>query len=89
LTSYGEKFGLAFQIIDDILDATGRAEKLGKRTKADESKAKATYPKILGVERSKRRARKLLEEAKAELKIFSDHEQILKDLADKMIERMD
>lgn len=89
LTSYGEKFGLAFQIIDDILDATGRAEKLGKRTKADESKAKATYPKILGVERSKRRARKLLEEAKAELKIFSDHEQMLKDLADKMIERMD
>jgi geranylgeranyl diphosphate synthase type II len=89
LTGYGEKFGLAFQITDDILDATGKTEKLGKKTRADESKAKATYPKILGVEKSKKVARKLLEEAKAELRIFSDDGQILKALADYMIERMD
>ncbi len=89
LTCYGERFGLAFQIIDDILDATGKAEKLGKRTKADESKAKATYPRILGVEKSKKQARRLLEEAKAELKIFGDDGQMLKELADHMIERME
>ena len=89
LTCYGEKFGLAFQIIDDILDATGKTEKLGKRSKADQSKGKATYPKISGVGKSKKIARKLLEEAKAELKIFTDDEQILKELADYMIERMD
>ncbi|KPK77047.1 MAG: hypothetical protein AMJ89_03105 [candidate division Zixibacteria bacterium SM23_73] len=89
LTCYGEKFGLAFQIIDDILDATGKAEKLGKRTKADQSKGKATYPKILGVEKSKKIARKFLKEAKAGLKIFTGDEQILKELADHMIERMD
>lgn len=89
LTGYGEKFGLAFQIIDDILDATGKAEKLGKKTKADQSKGKATYPKILGVEKSKKIARKLLEEAKAELKIFHDDGQTLKELVDYMIKRMD
>jgi len=89
LTCYGEKFGLAFQIIDDILDATGKTEKLGKRTKADQSRAKATYPKILGVKKSKKIARKLLEEAKVELKIFSDNGQTLRELADHMIGRMD
>jgi geranylgeranyl diphosphate synthase type II len=89
LTAYGEKFGLAFQIIDDILDATGKEEKLGKKTKKDQSKAKATYPKILGVKKSKKMATKLLEEAKAELKIFSQDGQILKELADYMIERME
>jgi len=89
LTSYGEKFGLAFQIIDDILDATGKTEKLGKKTKADQSRAKATYPKILGVEKSKNIAKKLLEEAKTELRIFSSDGEILKELADYMIERMD
>ncbi len=88
LTSYGEKFGLAFQIVDDILDATGKAVMLGKRTKADASRGKATYPKIFGVERSKKIARRLLEEAKAELRIFRDDGQILKELAYHMIERM-
>lgn len=89
LTSYGEKLGLSFQIADDILDATGKTEKLGKRTKADESRAKATYPKILGVEKSKKIARGLLVKAQTELSIFSDDGQILKELADRMIERMD
>jgi geranylgeranyl diphosphate synthase type II len=88
LTSYGERFGLAFQIVDDILDATGKAEMLGKKTKADVSKGKATYPKVLGVEKSKRIAKKLLEEAKAELKVFSGDEQMLKELANHMINRM-
>ena len=89
LSSYGERFGVAFQIVDDILDATGEAEMLGKRTRADASKGKATYPKVLGVEKSKKRARRLLEEAKAELKIFKNGGQILKELAYHMIERMD
>lgn len=89
LTAYGEKFGLAFQIIDDILDATGKTKKLGKKTKADQSRAKATYTSILGVEKSKRTAEELLKQAKAELKIFSDNGKTLEDLADYLIERMD
>lgn len=88
LTSYGEKFGLAFQIVDDILDATGKAKMLGKRTRADASKGKATYPKVLGVEESKKIAKKLLEETKAELRIFKNDGQMLRELAYHMIERM-
>jgi geranylgeranyl diphosphate synthase type II len=88
LSSYGEKFGLAFQIVDDILDATGNDEKLGKRTRADQSRAKATYPKVWGVEKSKKMARRFLEDAKAELKIFGENSHILKELAEYMIERM-
>jgi len=88
LTSYGERFGLAFQIVDDILDATGKTEMLGKKTKADASKGKATYPKVLGVGESKRIARKLLEEAEAELRVFSGDGQILKELTGHMINRM-
>jgi geranylgeranyl diphosphate synthase type II len=89
LSSYGEKFGLAFQIVDDILDATGKADVLGKRSKADASKGKATYPKVFGVDKSKKMARRLLEEARAELKIFENGGQILRELAYYMIERMD
>jgi geranylgeranyl diphosphate synthase type II len=89
LTSYGEKFGLAFQIVDDVMDATGKAEMLGKRTKADASKGKATYPKIFGVEKCKKTARRVLEDAQAELRLFGDDGQILKELAYYMIDRMD
>jgi geranylgeranyl diphosphate synthase type II len=80
LSRYGEKIGLAFQITDDILDVEGKEEVIGKKTHADEEKA--TYPKILGLERSKKIAGELVESAKKDLKIFNKKKIILEKLAD-------
>ena len=63
LALYGEKIGLAFQIIDDILDVTGDTEKLGKKTGMDEQKSKMTYPAMLGLEKSKVMGEELVEQA--------------------------
>jgi geranylgeranyl diphosphate synthase type II len=60
LTRYGENLGLAFQIVDDILNVEGEADLMGKKTGSDLSKGKATYPSVLGVEESKRRAEELV-----------------------------
>ncbi len=62
-TRYGKKVGLAFQIADDILNVEGSPELLGKSVGSDLSKKKATYPALLGVEESKRRAKELVEAA--------------------------
>jgi geranylgeranyl diphosphate synthase type II len=61
LTRYGEGIGLAFQIADDILNIEGNATQLGKKTGSDLSRRKATYPTLLGIEESKKRAKELLE----------------------------
>jgi geranylgeranyl diphosphate synthase type II len=61
LTRYGEEIGLAFQIADDILNIEGNATRLGKKTGSDLSRRKATYPTLLGIEESKRRAKELVE----------------------------
>jgi geranylgeranyl diphosphate synthase type II len=60
LTSYGKSLGLAFQIIDDILNVKGKAALMGKKTGSDLLKGKATYPSVLGVEESERRAHELV-----------------------------
>lgn len=62
---YGEKVGLAFQIADDVLDVTASAKALGKPTGADAAAGRPTFPAVLGLEASKRRARALVEEAVA------------------------
>jgi geranylgeranyl diphosphate synthase type II len=59
LGKFGEKLGLAFQIVDDLLDETGHAEKLGKAAGKDRPRGKVTYPRILGLEESKRRVMEL------------------------------
>jgi geranylgeranyl diphosphate synthase type II len=59
LGKFGEKLGLAFQIADDLLDETGHAEKLGKSAGRDRPRGKVTYPRILGIEESKRRIEEL------------------------------
>jgi geranylgeranyl diphosphate synthase type II len=59
LTRYGEAAGLAFQIADDILDIVGEQETLGKDVGSDQSRGKATYPALLGIEQSRARAREL------------------------------
>jgi len=68
LTRYGRAVGLAFQIQDDILDVTGNEKAMGKRLRKDAGAGKATYPGLLGLERSRRRARALVDEAVEALK---------------------
>jgi geranylgeranyl diphosphate synthase type II len=87
LTSYGKKFGLAFQIIDDILDIEGETKKLGKKVGSDNANQKATFPKVVGLEKSKKIARNLLEEAKAELNIFNNKSFIFNELTEYIFRR--
>jgi geranylgeranyl diphosphate synthase type II len=70
LDRYGRCFGLAFQITDDLLDVEGNAEQAGKRVGKDAGRGKLTYPGLLGVEESRRRARVLEAEATRELDRF-------------------
>jgi geranylgeranyl diphosphate synthase type II len=61
--TYGESIGLAFQIVDDLLDVEGSAESLGKTAGKDARAAKATFPALLGVDESRRRAAALVDQA--------------------------
>ncbi len=63
LTDFGYNVGLAFQVIDDILDITQTTEQLGKTAGKDVTAQKATYPSIVGLERSKKIAKQLTEKA--------------------------
>jgi len=79
LLTYGEKVGLAFQIIDDILDVEGDQELLGKTVGSDTSKQKATYPGVVGIEQSRLDAEELITEA---VGLFDpDDDNILKHIA--------
>jgi geranylgeranyl diphosphate synthase, type II len=82
LSRYAQNIGLAFQIIDDILDITATSEELGKTAGKDIAAEKITYPKLLGIEESQRRATALVNEAKAALDIYGERSQPLKALAD-------
>jgi len=63
LGRYGELIGLAFQIMDDILDVEGTSEELGKAVKNDQTKGKSTYPAVLGLEASKRKLAQTIDRA--------------------------
>lgn len=86
LARYGEKIGLAFQIADDILDLEGKEEIIGKQTGADAEKA--TYPKAVGLKKSKKIARELVESAKKDLKIFGEKRTAFEKLADFIVSRV-
>jgi geranylgeranyl diphosphate synthase type II len=60
LDAYGERIGLAFQIVDDLLDLEGSEQDLGKRTGKDDGRGKLTFPAVLGKEESRRRAEELV-----------------------------
>lgn len=82
LTKYAENIGLAFQIVDDILDIEGDEKLLGKRVGSDLDNDKSTYPAMVGIDESKRIVYKLIEEAKFLLDVFGEEAKFLKDLAD-------
>jgi geranylgeranyl diphosphate synthase type II len=87
LTDFGYLVGLAFQVIDDILDVTQTTEQLGKTAGKDTQAQKATYPAILGLEKSRRIARELTQRAFAALGRFRGHPHVLGALADHLLNR--
>lgn len=87
LTSFGTHIGLAFQIVDDILDVVSSAEVLGKTPGKDRSTKKATYPALYGLEESRRRAKQLITEAVASLEPFGSRAENLRALARYFVDR--
>lgn len=87
LSVYAHHIGLAFQIVDDVLDITGTQEELGKTPGKDQKAQKVTYPSLWGIEESKRKSQELVDLAKAELAGFGDQAQPLMAIADYIIAR--
>jgi geranylgeranyl diphosphate synthase type II len=87
LSSYGENLGLAFQITDDLLDVEGKAAELGKPVRQDREHGKLTYPCVLGLERSRSEAEKLIAEAVAEVSSLGERSGFLQALARSILKR--
>ena len=87
LDVYGYAVGLAFQIIDDLLDVQGDEARMGKRVNKDSELGKWTYPGLLGIEGSRQRARQLAEEAVKALAPFGERGERLRALALDLLER--
>lgn len=88
IARFGQRLGLAFQIIDDILDVTQTSEVLGKSAGKDVAAKKATYPAVIGLEESRAEAGRLTREAHSALSIFSNRDaEALHALANYLLER--
>lgn len=87
LHEFGMATGLAFQIIDDILDVTQTSEKLGKSAGKDVAAEKSTYPALMGLEASRAEAHRLTEAANRALDVFGDQGARLRQLADYLLNR--
>src|SRR5208337_1285841 len=87
LDHYGRAVGLAFQIVDDLLDVQGDETKLGKRVGKDSGLGKWTYPRFLGIDGSRRRAQQLADEAVAALAPLGSRGHRLRELALALLER--
>lgn len=82
LETYGNKIGLAFQIVDDLLDATSTTEQLGKTAGIDQARGKATYPAYFGIEKTREMAEATVAEAKEAIESFGSKSEMLMNLAD-------
>ena len=87
LSDFGRSLGLAFQVIDDILDVTQTTEKLGKSAGKDIAAEKATFPAVVGLEKSRKIAQKLTKEAREALRPFGKRAEVLLGMADYLLER--
>jgi farnesyl diphosphate synthase len=87
LAAYGREIGAAFQIADDLLDATATAEEAGKRTGKDAGAGKATLVGLLGLERARLQAERLVAQARTHLDSFGERADLLRDLAGYTVER--
>jgi geranylgeranyl diphosphate synthase type II len=88
MTKFGRALGLAFQIIDDILDVTQTTEILGKSAGKDITAKKATYPAVIGLEKSRAEAQRLTRQAHDALSIFGKESESLHALANYLLERV-
>ena len=87
ITDFGRALGLAFQVIDDILDVTQTSEKLGKSAGKDIAAKKATYPAVIGLEKSRAEARRLTSKAHRALESLGARAATLRALADYLLRR--
>ena len=87
LTRYGQDLGLAFQVIDDILDATSTKEIMGKSVRADQKNNKSTFPTVLGLDKSREYAADLIADAHKQLKPFGSRATPLAAIADFFLTR--
>ncbi len=89
LDGYGTYLGLAFQIVDDLLDETGDAARMGKAVGVDRRLAKATYPSVYGLEAARRLAERVAGEARASLAGVDGDPSLLEAFVDVVLERLD
>ena len=82
LSGFGKRIGLAFQIVDDILDATSNEEDLGKTTDLDSKQGKVNFVTLLGLEKSRKKVEDLIIQAKSELEKFSVNTENLMKIAE-------
>jgi len=87
LRAFGQSIGLAFQIVDDVLDVTQTSEQLGKTAGKDTAAQKATYPALFGVEESIRKADSLVNAGLEQLDSFGERSKTLKEIARYLVER--
>ncbi|RTZ89517.1 MAG: polyprenyl synthetase family protein [Deltaproteobacteria bacterium] len=87
LSRYGQSIGVAFQIVDDILDIEGNTELLGKEAGSDDKLEKATYPHVVGMAESRREATQLIQTAKESIAVYGERALPLKGIADLILAR--
>ncbi len=87
LRDFGMNIGLAFQIVDDVLDVTQTSEQLGKTAGKDTASEKVTYPALFGIEASLKKADELIARADSALNAFGERSQTLREIAAFLVER--